>query len=110
MPDLFDFLPAAAATGDPVTSFEAARELERSGERKRQVQEAAAAVRRFPGMTSLELAGVTGIDRHRLGRRLPDAEKLGLVRQGEARPCAMAGGRRRAVTWWPADPPKGALR
>lgn len=93
--------PRASRT-DPVTSHEAARAIAASGELGRQQREVLAAVKRWPGLTSLELAERMGVDRALTGRRLPElaAEDSGppLVKRGE--PRKVAG--RRHVTWFPA--------
>lgn len=74
-------LPPAAAKADPASSHAAARELTSSGARQRQVELVAELVRQWPGCTSLELAELSGHDRHMLAKRLPDAAACGLVRK-----------------------------
>lgn len=91
-----------ARRSDPATSKAAAADVTASGARDRQVNAVAAAVRRWPGKTSNELGAIAGdMDRYVAARRLPEAEKIGLVRRGEARVCAVSG--KRAITWWPVD-------
>lgn len=110
----FTPISPVAAHADPHTSHVAAREVTRSGERKRQADEVYRAVVRWPGRTSAELAELMGAPRHLTARRLPDLadEKNGaLVRRGEAKVCSVANRRRdpkrpplTALTWWPAHP------
>lgn len=74
------YLPARHS--DPESSREAARAIIATGDRAHQQAEAYAAVRAYPGRTSLELSELTGICRWRLGRRLPELIDRGLVTQG----------------------------
>lgn len=87
--------PRARRT-DPVTSHEAADAIKASGELGRQQREVLDAVRRWPGLTSLELGARMNINRWQVARRLPELEPLH-VRKGERR---RVNGRRH-VTWWP---------
>ena len=93
--------PASRAT-DPGTSYAAERAITRSGRRRRQMLEAAAAVEKHPGLTSADLAVAAGMDRHALGKRLPEALTAGMVKTGA--PTKSASTDRRGVTWWPAGP------
>lgn len=77
-----DFAPRAA-TRDPLSSHAAADAMERSGRLWRQLDRVLAAVRATPGLSSGELAARHGLDRHMVARRLPDAERAGLVRRIE---------------------------
>ena len=63
-------------------------------------QHAAEVVTQNPGYTSAELAGLTGIDRYDLARRLPDARAAKRVKNGPTRPCSITG--RVVQTWFPA--------
>jgi hypothetical protein len=94
-----ELIPAARST-DPATSHEAAKRVTRSGLRHRQMDDVVGLVERFPGRTSKELAEISMLDRHMIARRLPDAEKVGLVMRGRPKVCSVSGGR--AVTWWRA--------
>jgi hypothetical protein len=87
-----------ARSGDPHTSHEAAEGIGASaGELQRW---AAACVKLSPGKTQRELGrSYCPTDPRKIGRRLVECERLGLVRRGEARVCAVSG--RRAQTWWP---------
>ena len=94
-----------ARISDPTSSHEAARAITESGERRRQSEQVLAAVRDFPGKTSLELSTKVRLDRYAVARRLPELEAVGLIQRGRIRPCAIASGVRRkvnALTWWPA--------
>lgn len=95
-PTLLSDTPRARAR-DPVTSHEAAEAIKSSGELGRQQLEVLAAVRRWPGLTSLELGARMEINRWAVARRLPELEPMH-VRKGEPR---VVNGRRH-VTWWPA--------
>ena len=105
--DLFTFLESvpASATADPVTSHEAAAAITASGTRAAQTRTVADVVKQKPGATSAELAAAFGMDRHMVAKRLPDAEKAGLVYRGPARVCETTRGKRplQAVTWFPLE-------
>lgn len=97
---LFDIppsLPLAASAADPHTSKLSAAEIDASGQRKHQCALVARLVKENPGKTSMELCRISGMDRHMIAKRLPDAEKLGLVARGPARTCTYSG--RQALTW-----------
>lgn len=96
-PPLMTLRPRARRT-DPSTSHEAAAAMLASGAIGRQAQDVLDAVRRWPGLTSLELGARMEIDRWAVARRLPELEGAGHVRRGEAR---QVNGRRH-MTWWPA--------
>lgn len=78
----------------------AAEEMNASGKRGAQARAALALVMQRPGRTSMELAGLGGLDRYQLARRLPDLRDAGLVKNGDDRVCEASG--RLAATWWPA--------
>lgn len=88
-----------ARRSDPTSSHSAAAAAENSGQLAAQMALVKSAIRQFAGFTSRELAGKMHADRYMLARRLPELERLGLVRKGKIRIC-MAGGRP-AITWWP---------
>lgn len=90
-------LPRSRST-DPDTSHEAADAIRASGDLGRQQREVLEAVRRWPGLTSLELGARTTLDRWATARRLPELEAAGKIRRGEAR---VVNGRRH-LTWHPA--------
>jgi DNA-binding MarR family transcriptional regulator len=57
------------------------------------------AVRRWPGLASIELANRLSLDRYQVARRLPELESAGLVSKGEPHQT----GKRRGVSWWPIE-------
>lgn len=83
---------------DPITSHLAAAENRKR--RPAQVNEVAVFVAKYPGLTSSELAAKAKLDRYMVARRLPDAERAGLVRRGMQRKCRIGG--RPAMVWYPA--------
>lgn len=100
-PSLWD--APAARRSDPHTSHAAADKVTRNGTRAAGVATVVRLVKQTPGLTSAELAKRHGADRYMVARRLPDAEKAGLVRKGDPRPCGTTGNA--AVTWWPPHEP-----
>ena len=83
---------------DPATSREAAAHMVETGKLGEAQQRVLALVRRSPGLTALMLAEVAGEwDPRVINRRLPELERLGLIRRGEPK---RQGTGRRAVTWW----------
>src|SRR5688500_553962 len=90
-----------AKNSDPVTSHEAARAIIATGDRAYQQHLAYSAVRAYPGRTSLELSALSGQDRYRLARRLPELIDRGLVTQGPKRRCTASPRGLNAVTWEP---------
>jgi hypothetical protein len=90
---------AMARESDPDTSHEAAQHVTASGAAAHQRQRVLALVRAQPGLTSDELAVAAGMLRQVPARRLPELERLGLVRRGQVRPSRVTG--RNGLTWWP---------
>lgn len=94
----------ASRSSDPKTSHAAEAEHTASGKRAAQQRQAADAVRQWPGRTSSELARLSGMDRHALGRRLPEIEAGEgpgqVVRAGERRDPETG---RSGVRWWPVE-------
>ncbi len=88
-----------ARTNDPSGSHEAAARIARSGVQAQQKQQTEAAVKRYPGMTSMQLARTTGMDRHMVARRLPDLAKEGRVHRGAKALCPISN--ITVCTWWP---------
>jgi len=82
--------------GHPGPSGEAAKEmLAKLPETRKRALEA---VRKWPNRTVKELADLAGDDdNRRIGRRLGELEKTGLVKRCPARVCTKSG--RRAATW-----------
>lgn len=100
---MYDEARTLAKATDPVTSHEAARAIIATGDRAHQQHLACAAVRAYPGSTSLELSRLSGLDRHMLGRRLGEIRDRGLVRQGPKRRCTASDRGLSAVTWEPVQ-------
>lgn len=90
-----------ARSTDPITSHESAHALIATGARAHQQHLALAAVRAYPGCTSLELAKLSGICRYTLGRRLGEVRDAGLIQQGPKRRCTASPRGLNAVTWEP---------
>lgn len=90
-----------ARSDDPSSSHEAAEHVVASGLQAHQHSLAASAVRKHPGLTSLELARATGLDRFMLARRLPELQRHGLIVRGIIRKCSASNGRS-GCTWFPA--------
>ena len=87
--------PPRSRRDDPVTSHRAAdRAKDFAGAHQRILKDA---VREFPGSTYLELAQLTGLERHAVARRLKELEPIH-IRRGEPRACKG----RPMLTWWPA--------
>jgi len=83
---------------DPPTSREAADKLVKSGRLHTQRQAVLEALRQCDGATHAELGAFMGLHWLTPARRLPELERAGLVRKGEARTCAVKGSR--CTTWW----------
>lgn len=88
-----------ARATDADGSHEAAALLVRSGRHAAQKDRTEAAVKRYPGMTSMQLARVTGLDRHMVARRLPDLMKEGRAFRGGKTVCPISN--ITVCTWWP---------
>ncbi len=88
-----------ARSTDPHTSHAAAADLVACGALRVQHAKTEAAVIRHPGHSSLHLSTLTGLDRHMLGRRLPELAREGRIWRGPSAPCATTG--KPACTWWP---------
>jgi hypothetical protein len=89
------------ARSRPQTSRDAIDQITRSGKRKRHVELIAQFVVLRPGHTSNELAAIGKRPhlRPEISRRLPEAERLGLIHRGEVRKCTVSG--MKCLTWWP---------
>lgn len=96
--------PPRARNSDPVSSHVAAAAITRSGVAQAQAQRVLAALQRFPGSTSAELAKSAQIERYAVARRLPELREEGLVDRREptpdTKPCRVGG--KRACRWYPA--------
>ena len=91
-----------ARNADPVTSHQAAAQVEASGRAKTQRDACLAAVRIYRGMTAAEIAQWLGLERHIPSRRLPELRAMGLVTSGQPRPCRVTGNR--SMTWGAGGP------
>lgn len=94
-----DLFKALARATDPLTSFQAAGHVERTGIAHGQRAKCLEIVNKHPGTTSGEIANLAEIDRHAAARRLPELRQAGLVRNGEQRMCRVSDTRQ--ITWWP---------
>lgn len=86
----------------PTTSELARRNHESSGKADSHRELTLGLVRQYPGCTAVELfrrqRGLfEQLTRHEISRRLPELRKAGLVVNGEARRCSVAGTKQ--VTW-----------
>ncbi len=88
-----------ARSTDSSGSHDAAAHLVRSGAHVAQKDRTAADVRRHPGMTSMQLARETGMDRYMVARRLPDLAKESRVFRGAKALCPISN--ITVSTWWP---------
>lgn len=82
-----------ARRNDGDGSHAAADALERSGRAAQQLSDVLDAVRKHTGSTSRELAALTGLDRHLVGRRLPELAAKGLIHRVSIRG--------QELRWWP---------
>lgn len=98
MKSLFDFAAPLARPADPATSHEAADAIRPVLGRLHEWT--VRCVTETPGRTQRELgARYCPDDPRRIGRRLAECERLGLLRRGAVRKCSVSG--RNAETWWP---------
>lgn len=88
-----------ARSTDSSGSHDAAAHLVGSGVHAAQKDRTASAVHRHPGMTSMQLARETGMDRYVVARRLPDLAKEGRVFRGAKALCPISN--ITVCTWWP---------
>lgn len=97
--DIFDTEPIRLArTTDPETSKLAAVEAAESAAELQQW--AADCVAESPGCTQRELGmRYCSTDPRKIGRRLNECDRRGMVRRGPKRACKVSG--RQAETWWP---------
>ena len=105
--DLPDHLqPPLSRHGDPETSQRGAFEIRQSGKLSTQASAVLAAVKRWPGHTSAELADLMHCDRYVASRRCPTLANEGRVRRGPKKRCSMTG--MMSFTWWPTAGGGGA--
>lgn len=110
--ETFDFLPPVApgieralrspiaASSDPDTSHLAAKAVTESGQREGQLLAVLAVLKKYPRLTSMELAHhASEPDKMRFicARRLPELERGGLVRRAGKRECSISG--MKATIW-----------
>jgi len=86
---------------DPQTSREAAEQLRRSGKLGAQQRAVLEALRQCDGATHAELGAFMDLHWLTPARRLPELERVALVRKGEPRICSIKGSR--CCTWWIAQ-------
>lgn len=87
-------LPPNARKSDPVSSKISGAAIRRSGKELSQCEAVLRLVKRFPGLTSKELAAKTWeFDRYVVARRLSTLEHLGKVRKSGEK------GKRKECTW-----------
>jgi len=84
--------------GDPQTSHEAARKLMESGKLTGQRKAVLEALQKCDGLTHAELGALMGVHWLTPARRLPELERMGLVRKGEPRVCHVK--QSKCCTWW----------
>ncbi|MDH4201382.1 MAG: winged helix-turn-helix domain-containing protein [Phycisphaerae bacterium] len=84
---------------DPVTSHQAAHEVEKSGRAASHRAMCLASVNMRPGQTAAEIAVHTGLERHAPSRRLPELRDQGLIANGQSRVCTATG--RLSLVWLP---------
>lgn len=77
--------PARARRGDNAASHRAADELERSGRAEKQKLSVLRGIAARPGATTKELAAFAGLDRHLVGRRMPELVAQGYVERWESK-------------------------
>lgn len=83
---------------DPVTSFQAAEKLRRSGRLKGQRKVVLRDLSQNDGSTSAEISARVGDDRYLASRRMCELERAGLVVRGRPRVCRSCGSV--CLTWW----------
>lgn len=77
--------PARARRGDNAASHRAADELERSGRGERQKLAVLRGLAARPGATTKELAAFARLDRHLVGRRMPELVAQGYVERWDSK-------------------------
>lgn len=89
---------ARARKSDPVTSHQAAAEVEASGTAARHHRMILDTLIREDGLTSDEIAKFAGLDRVAAARRMKELETEGRIRRGPPRKSVVSG--RPGVTWF----------
>lgn len=93
--DLLSRSPVARMT-DPYSSHLAAAAV--TPTRAEQQRFVLAAIRRYPGRTSAELAAELHWCRHAFARRAPELRSAGLVKNGPCRACEVTG--QKSLVWF----------
>ncbi len=98
-------LTPASHTHDPLSSYEAAERVTKSGVRAENKREVLKAVIAHEGCTSRELTAHCPLDRTEIGRRLPDLRDNDYAvynpkKDGIKTKRACTVGRGTAMTWW----------
>jgi len=98
--------PAARRT-DPESSHLAADHITKTNARSDRHHAILRAVQENPGLTSRELAKLSGGDRHEFAKRLPELRTAGAVlnpkdENGKRKLTKCSVGGMLAMTWWPA--------
>jgi predicted HTH transcriptional regulator len=89
-----------ARKNDPGTSKRAAQRHTRSGERATQALRVLQVLKEHPGLTSRELAKVSGIAHEVMHKRLPDLRRNGLARKEGTKKCTVT--EHTAARWYAA--------
>jgi hypothetical protein len=88
-----------ARRNDPITSHQAAEEVEASSRAATQRQACLLEVWKKPGQTAAEIAIATDLQRHVPSRRLPELRKARQIKTGPVRRCTITGNP--SMTWLP---------
>ncbi|MEO2046454.1 MAG: hypothetical protein ABGX16_07760 [Pirellulales bacterium] len=89
-----------ARTSDPVTSQQAADQIDTDGTLANMTRHVLELVRANPGSTGRELDELSDTTDGQAHKRLSELERDCQVRRGDSRQCKISG--RQAATWWPA--------
>lgn len=90
--------PPATRSSDPLSSFEAEDRANKYFRQKHK-QVILDVIRRYPGLTSMQMASYCHLDRHQIARRTPDLEHDGLIDGIPKKPRTG----KDEVRWYPAD-------
>lgn len=90
---------ALARRDDPITSHQAAQEVEANGCAASHRQVCLLEVWKKPGQTAAEIAVATALERHVPSRRLPELRKARQIKTGPVRRCTVTGNP--SMTWLP---------
>ena len=87
----------AARNSDPSTSHKADKDITLDGTKEKQLQQVYKAVKQWRNCTSREIAEFAGLDRHMVGRRLPEDSRIKHNGESHKKKCQFSG--RLALTW-----------